>query len=1288
MPSGKQPTDVLDMAIAKSTDLVYTWYRDGTVSVGSSRRLGERVSSQPFSLPPGKRPGDVLALAIGRDDHVYAWYADGTFSEGTSVELDHYRHSSKFFWPQHRSLDEILGMAIAGSSGQVYTWLADGTVWRGTAEEPLAERAMGSEYWVKVRAAAGEEIENVVGLAIAGSDDHVFAWYGAWHGGPPVAPNQVILYAQPDFVGPSRTWNLNFGDRYQAVTTVSLRAADGTPVHGPARSIRVGNGVQVRSFSGANLASVCEVITGFKRDLGSCGDSFVITPRGQDIAGFRFFIETWIRGTWVEPTFGRFYPVPQSSSETGRCRDLPELHDVLEVGSVEVREVLLDRVGEARITVYPDFHCQGQGLTFPAQGLDDRYFYLARYSKLGYGFTGKLRSIRIEHTGPAATYAGTMGMAPDLAQMAAPAPAPPPAPAPAPPAGSGPPQGPSANPGIVPTLPVGVGGVPQATIESVHLKQQVAGRYLFEVDFRRAPSALGLPLWAGGWLYGASGHGVGGYTPVQVPGDAHGSFELEITVEPGAEAVDRVEVFLLEPGQAPFVKATEPLPAASAAPPPAAGVGTYLNVAGQSSRARHLRRLRPLARRRSRGVGRATSDASTPSPRPEPRSPGPWPGTPSRARARSPASSSRPRGTDPADRARPPDRSPRPTSRDVPPASTGATAWSSGADPVPSTMRRARSRSLDRRALAVAAAILAASAAGAAGPQTVSSGTSTEPAAYGSPNRFVLPGGHEPGDLVGLAIAGSNDHVYAWYRDGTVSSGTSSDLQRYRSPYPFHLPSNKNTGDIVDMAIGPMDHVYVWYRDGTYSSGTSDHLEAYFTPRPFELPIDVRPWQILGVACVKSDASVYAWLADGRTLRGSPADLQWRGVWKPPAHFDRGSYLGFAIASNDHVYAWSMGPIADNEIEIFDQTHFRGRRESVSLGFGERQRAIVAAFLNGDDSWAGLVSYRPLPAVAVQSIRVGARVEVEIFRDPLFETDCSDLNPEPLVESVSALACGRNYLDGAPPKSLLLTPRGHPASAVRIAWWFAEPTFILPYLHHGLAYNAAMSVGLPSMGTGDGPDPCYPLTKYHSYLDSNSLLDGVVLMLTSDVRATLYESPGCLGPGLDFPPAGLTEKDYWLYQRSKPYGYGFRGKMGSIRVRHTGASPTFTGTVAETARPSGPASLGTAPGSKSKASVASPPPGARVLDVTGRIVAPAPQLSGSWQSNIGRVYTIAQSGSAFEWTVAGDPEHGQGTLSGKQLQASWSGPGGAGSASGEITQSDSQGRATRIHWSNGVEFWR
>ena len=78
LPSGKQPTDVLDMAIAKSTDLVYTWYRDGTVSVGSSRRLGERVSSQPFSLPPGKRPGDVLALAIGRDDHVYAWYADGT----------------------------------------------------------------------------------------------------------------------------------------------------------------------------------------------------------------------------------------------------------------------------------------------------------------------------------------------------------------------------------------------------------------------------------------------------------------------------------------------------------------------------------------------------------------------------------------------------------------------------------------------------------------------------------------------------------------------------------------------------------------------------------------------------------------------------------------------------------------------------------------------------------------------------------------------------------------------------------------------------------------------------------------------------------------------------------------------------------------------------------------------------------------------------------------------------------------------------------------------------------
>ena len=39
--------------------------------------------------------------------------------------------------------------------------------------------------------------------------------------------------------------------------------------------------------------------------------------------------------------------------------------------------------------------------------------------------------------------------------------------------------------------------------------------------------------------------------------------------------------------------------------------------------------------------------------------------------------------------------------------------------------------------------------------------------------------------IVGVAIAGSNDHTYVWYKDGTVSSGSTDDLDRYRQVYTF-----------------------------------------------------------------------------------------------------------------------------------------------------------------------------------------------------------------------------------------------------------------------------------------------------------------------------------------------------------------------------------------------------------------------------------------------------------------------------------------------------------------------
>jgi len=114
---------------------------------------------------------------------------------------------------------------------------------------------------------------------------------------------------------------------------------------------------------------------------------------------------------------------------------------------------------------------------------------------------------------------------------------------------------------------------------------------------------------------------------------------------------------------------------------------------------------------------------------------------------------------------------------------------------------------------------------------TVRSGSSSRLGIYRASYRYSLPPGKSPADIVGMGIAGSNDHCYAWYKDGTVSSGTSSDLDRYRAPYRYSLPPGKSPADIVGMGIaGSNDHCYAWYKDGTVSSGTSSDLDRYRAP--------------------------------------------------------------------------------------------------------------------------------------------------------------------------------------------------------------------------------------------------------------------------------------------------------------------------------------------------------------------------------------------------------------------------------------------------------------------------
>jgi hypothetical protein len=80
----------------------------------------------------------------------------------------------------------------------------------------------------------------------------------------------------------------------------------------------------------------------------------------------------------------------------------------------------------------------------------------------------------------------------------------------------------------------------------------------------------------------------------------------------------------------------------------------------------------------------------------------------------------------------------------------------------------------------------------------------------------------------------------------------------------------------------------------------------------------------------------------------------------------------------------------------------------------------------------------------------------------------------------------------------------------------------------------------------------------------------------------------------------------------------------------------------------------------------------------------AADISGQWNSNIGAVYEIQQSGNNFTWSVPSLNQSGTGTVSGNIV--TMSGPGWT--VKGTITETDPSGNPTKIVGENGVVLFR
>lgn len=169
--AGKSPTDIVAIAIACLDGHTYVWYRDGTVSSGSSDDLDRARAPYSYTLPPGKSPADIVGVGIASDDHVFAWYRDGTVSSGTSNDLDRYRAPYRYSLPSGKTPADIVGIAIACLDGHTYVWYRDGTVSSGSSADLDRARA---PYTYTLP--PGKTPTDVVDMGIA-KDDRVYAWY-------------------------------------------------------------------------------------------------------------------------------------------------------------------------------------------------------------------------------------------------------------------------------------------------------------------------------------------------------------------------------------------------------------------------------------------------------------------------------------------------------------------------------------------------------------------------------------------------------------------------------------------------------------------------------------------------------------------------------------------------------------------------------------------------------------------------------------------------------------------------------------------------------------------------------------------------------------------------------------------------------------------------------------------------------------------------------------------------------------------------------------------------------
>lgn len=166
-------TNVQAIALDGENNYMFAWYKDGTVTAGSSTRIHNFRHPYAYRVGPGIPRSDIVGMGLdGENNRVYAWLRNGHVISGSSDDLDRFRAPYRYSLPSGYSPNDIVGMGVDGENNYNFVWFRDGRVSAGTSNDLDKFRAP-----YRYSLPPGYSPSDIVGMAVDGENNWTFAYY-------------------------------------------------------------------------------------------------------------------------------------------------------------------------------------------------------------------------------------------------------------------------------------------------------------------------------------------------------------------------------------------------------------------------------------------------------------------------------------------------------------------------------------------------------------------------------------------------------------------------------------------------------------------------------------------------------------------------------------------------------------------------------------------------------------------------------------------------------------------------------------------------------------------------------------------------------------------------------------------------------------------------------------------------------------------------------------------------------------------------------------------------------